>query len=203
VLANAGALWRQGADGLGPALVEFARSGGTVVYLDLPLGKQSGPWFQDGVLAAPWLPVQLQMRRTVGLWTPFAHIIRDHAIARGLPAGKAMDYDYVNVYPRASIVHIAEGDPLVRREGIDLWSWLGEDARRAPACTLGLGYNRGERLEDLDYRGPGPVVFGADVLDLPCGEGRIVLSTLRLVSSLGKDPVADILLANIADWAAC
>jgi hypothetical protein len=202
VLANADVLLRQGGDEIGPALVEFARAGGTVVYLGLPMGRQPGHWFQDGVLAAPWLPVQLQMRRTRGLWTPFAHIIREHAIARGLPAGKIMDYDYASVFPHFSIVHVADGDPVVAREGIDLWSWLGDDARRAPACTLGLGYNRGAQLEDLDYRGPGPVVFGADVLDLPWGEGRIVLSTLRLVGSLGRDPIADILLANIVDWAA-
>jgi beta-galactosidase len=202
VLANAGALWRRGREGKAKALVEFAQSGGTVIYLDLPMGKQVGPWFQDGVLAAPWLPVQLLVRQTRGLWTPFAHVIRDHPVARGLPAGKAMDYDYVNVFPRASIIHVAKGDPIVPRRGMDFWSWLGEGARRAPACTLGLGYNRGSRLEDLDYRGPGPVIFGADLLDLPCGAGRIVLSTLRLVASLGRDPVADILLANIADWAA-
>jgi hypothetical protein len=201
VLANADSLWRQGAGGLGQALVVFARSGGTVAYLDLPLGEQAGPWFQDGAIVAPWLPVQLLMRRTRGLWTPFAHIIRDHPIARGLPSGKAMDYDYVNVFPHASIIRVAEGDPCLPHRDMDFWSWLGDDARRAPACTLGLGYNRGERLEDLDYRGPGPVVFGADLLELPCGKGRIVLSTLRLVASLGKDPAADILFANVIDWA--
>ena len=94
----------------------------------------------------------------------------------------------MNVFPHVSVIKVAEGDPSVPFVGMDLWSWLGRDAARAPVGTLGL-----------DYRGQ--VVYGADLIDWPCGQGRVVLSTLRLIDNLGQDPVADILLTNIVDWA--
>ena len=113
-----------------------------------------------------------------------------------------MDRDYVNVYPHVSIVNVAESDPLVPFVNMDLWSWLGDAAARAPVGTLGLGWQPSPFTDDRDYRGPGPVTYGVDLCDWPCSEGFVVLSTLRLVDSLGQDPVADLLLTNIIDWAA-
>ena len=165
-------------------------------------GKPLGPWAGDQLLSADWLPLQLLLRPTKGLWSPFPHVIRRHPVSRNLPADKAMDRDYVNVYPRFSILNAAQGDPAVPYAGMDLWSQLGEEARRAPVCTLGLGWRPGATTDDRDYRGPGPVIFGVDLIDWPCGDGTAILSTLRLVNSVGHDPVADILLANILAWAA-
>ena len=112
-----------------------------------------------------------------------------------------MDQDYVNVFPQVSIINVDDGDPSVPFTGLDLWSWRGRDAARAPVGTLGLGARSGPPTGDADYRGPGPVIYGADLIDWPCGQGRVVLSTLRLIDNLGQDPVADMLLTNIVDWA--
>ena len=202
VLADAQALHRGKTDAPGKKLPEFVRAGGKVVYLEIPAGKPLGPWAGDQLLSADWLPLQLLLRPTKGLWSPFPHVIRRHPVSRNLPADKAMDRDYVNVYPRFSILNAAQGDPAVPYAGMDLWSQLGEEARRAPVCTLGLGWRPGATTDDRDYRGPGPVIFGVDLIDWPCGDGTAILSTLRLVNSVGHDPVADILLANILAWAA-
>jgi hypothetical protein len=202
VVANARALHVRDSHNVGRVLVAFARSGGTVLYLDIPPGKPIGSWAGNQRLIADWLPLQLCLRPTRGLWTPFAHVIREHAVSRWLPAGKIMDRDYVNVYPHVSIVNVSERDPTVPLVGMDLWSWLGQDATRAPVGTLGLGWRPGAFTDDRDYRGPGPVIYGVDLIDWPCGEGRVVLSTLRLIDSLGRDPVADMLLINIVSWAA-
>jgi len=204
VLADARALhWNKGErDEASALLPEFIRAGGTVLYLDIPPGTPVGVWAGDQVLAAEWLPVQLLLRPTRGLWSPFSHVIRRHpVVSRNLPADKIMDQDYVNVFPHTSILNVADVDPRVPLTGMDLWSQLGVAAPRAPICTLGLGWRPGAFTDDRDYRGPGPVVYGADLIDWPCGAGKIVLSTLRLINSIGSDPVADILLANVVSWA--
>ena len=41
----------------------------------------------------------------------------------------------------------------------------------------------------------------ADLVAVAHGQGRFVLSTLRLLEQLGRDPVADRLLFNIIRWA--
>jgi len=202
VLANAKALHMDDSGEDGAALVDFVRSGGTVVYLDLPLGKQTDAWVGTHHLKAVWLPFQLCMWPTRGLWNPFAHVISEHAISRGLPADKTMDQDYVNVFPHTSIVNVADDDPTVTFLEMDMWSWLGSDASRAPVGTLGLDWRPSPFTDERDYRGPGPVVYGVDLIDLPCDAGHVVLSTLRLMDNLGRDPVADMLLTNIIDWAA-
>ena len=42
--------------------------------------------------------------------------------------------------------------------------------------------------------------WGTDMGALPVGKGAIVLSTLRIAPSLNLDPVAAVLLANLAGW---
>ena len=200
VLADAKALHFSDSGEAGAALVTFVRSGGTVVYLDLPPGERSSSTEESQHLVTEWLPLQLCMRPTRGTWAPFAHVIREHPVSRGLPADKIMDQDYVNVFPHVSVIKVAEVDPSVPFVGMDLWSWLGQDAARAPIGTLGLDSQSGTAPGEFDYRGSGPVVYGADLIDWPCGQGRVVLSTLRLIDNLGHDPVADMLLTNIVDW---
>ena len=47
------------------------------------------------------------------------------------------------------------------------------------------------------YYGPGDVWHGADLAEVPCGKGRLIVSQLRLVENLGRDPVADRILMNM------
>jgi hypothetical protein len=52
-----------------------------------------------------------------------------------------------------------------------------------------------------DYRGPTEWWHGTDMAVVPYGEGKMILSTLRIVENLGKDPVADKRLFNLIKWA--
>jgi beta-galactosidase len=52
------------------------------------------------------------------------------------------------------------------------------------------------------YAGPGDVWWAADVLLAPMGKGKMLLSTLKLIENLGKDPVADKVLFNMIQFAA-
>ena len=53
----------------------------------------------------------------------------------------------------------------------------------------------------LNYSGPGESWWGADLAIVPKGKGRIVVSQLRIVDNLGKDPVADKIFYNLIDFA--
>ena len=47
------------------------------------------------------------------------------------------------------------------------------------------------------YYGPGDTWWGADMASVPHGKGQMLISQLRLVENLGKDPVADKILFNM------
>ena len=51
------------------------------------------------------------------------------------------------------------------------------------------------------YNGTGDVWWSADVLETDFGKGKMLLSTLRIIEFLDKDPVAEKLLYNIIDFA--
>jgi hypothetical protein len=53
-----------------------------------------------------------------------------------------------------------------------------------------------------NYLGVSGAVHGADLAQVPYGDGRYILSTHRLVENLGKDPLADRLLGNLLRWVA-
>ena len=50
------------------------------------------------------------------------------------------------------------------------------------------------------YNGPGEVWWAADVLESDHGKGQMLLSTLRIIENLGKDPVAEKILMNIISY---
>ena len=52
-----------------------------------------------------------------------------------------------------------------------------------------------------DYRGPTEWWHGTDLAIVPHGKGKMILSTLRMVENIGKDPVADLLLQNMIRFA--
>ena len=63
-----------------------------------------------------------------------------------------------------------------------------------------------DHFPDIDkmkrhYAGPGDVWWAADVLLAPLEEGKMLLSTLKILENLGNDPVADKLLLNMIDFA--
>ena len=56
--------------------------------------------------------------------------------------------------------------------------------------AVGFDWHPGPLLE-RHYSGPGDTWWGVDVTNVPHGKGRMLISQLRLVENLGKDPVAD------------
>ncbi|MBI3847070.1 MAG: beta galactosidase jelly roll domain-containing protein [Planctomycetes bacterium] len=80
----------------------------------------------------------------------------------------------------------------------------------AKSCFMGRAYRNvipDETFEGLDGEtlagtiGGHSEFLGSDVIVLPCGAGRIVLSQLRLRRALDRDPLAARLLVNLVRWA--
>jgi len=158
-------------------LVTFARVGGTVVYLEG--GRDRAPWGRGGP-SSPLLPVRGRMRQSIGLWTCIPHIVRDHPIFNGLPVNCMMGPVYENVWADRTLSEI-EGEVVV---GTVAFDWFPD-------------YD----LRKRHYYGPGDTWWGADLAVVPVGSGRCIISHLRLLENLGRDPVADKILFNLINWA--
>jgi hypothetical protein len=52
----------------------------------------------------------------------------------------------------------------------------------------------------MHYSGPGESWWGEDLAIVPHGKGRSLVSQLRIVENLGKDPVADKILYNLVEF---
>ena len=75
---------------------------------------------------------------------------------------------------------------------------LRMDSGEAIETVVGsLGFDWFSREHKFHYTGPGEAWWGSDVAILPMGKGKIVVSQLQLLPHLGKDPVADQILANL------
>jgi hypothetical protein len=113
-----------------------------------------------------------------GLWTCIPHLVRDHPIFAGLPAGGMMRDIYENVWATQTLRDL-RGEPIVASIGFE---WFSPDHK-------------------MHYSGPGESWWGADLAILPNDKGRVVVSQLRIVENLGRDPVADKLLRNLLKFA--
>jgi hypothetical protein len=112
-----------------------------------------------------------------GLWTCIPHLVHDHPIFHGLPVNTMMRELYENVWARQTLRDL-DGETIVASIGFD---WFSDDHK-------------------LHYSGPGESWWGADLAMLPWGQGRCLLSQLRIIENLDKDPVADKLLYNLMKW---
>jgi hypothetical protein len=65
--------------------------------------------------------------------------------------------------------------------------------------SVSHGWFQGEK-DSQHYQGPSAAWYGMDIGIVPSGNGRYVLSALRIVENLGKDPVADKILFNLIEW---
>ena len=148
----------------------FMESGGTVVYV-----KGIGEALRKGTAAG--LPFTAKVEDARGLWTCIPHLVADHPIFAGLPSRGMMREVYENVWPKQTLRDLG-GEAVVASIG---FKWFSRD-------------------HELQYSGPGESWWGADLAVVPHGKGRAVLSQLRIVENLGKDPVADKLLFNLIDF---
>ena len=162
------------------ALAAWVESGGKAVFLNLPAAEiftrdaRESALFRkvekDGVL-----PFSLSLYTGQGLWTPCSHVVRDHPIFEGLPSQCLMGQEYRNVVPRWSIVKPAS-------------NWI--------AGNLTYDWHAGLNHRQ-NYLGVTAAFHGADLTILPHSKGSYLLSTLRIVENLGRDPVADRILRNL------
>ena len=155
-----------------PLLFEFVRKGGTAVYLEGAdqLIEENDPRFPFTAMPHP----------AVGLWTCIPHLVHEHPIFQNLPVNGPMRDIYENVWARKTL----------RK--------LRMDSGEAIETVVGsLGFDWFSREHKFHYTGPGEAWWGSDVAILPMGKGKLVVSQLQLLPHLGKDPVADQILANL------
>lgn len=151
-------------------LSKLMKDGGTVVYV-----QGIGEALRRGT--ASGLPFTAKVENSRGLWTCIPHLVADHPIFAGLPSRGMMREVYENVWATQTLQDLG-GESIVAAIGFE---WFSRD-------------------HELQYSGPGESWWGADLAVVPYGKGRAVVSQLRIVENVGKDPVADKLLFNMIDF---
>jgi beta-galactosidase len=154
----------------------FIKAGGTAVYLQG--GGLKAPWARAGE-ASTLLPVRVRMKAAIGLWLGISHLVNDHPFFDGLPVNGMMGPVYENVWAQHTLLDVG-GETVVGAVGFD--------------------FSPNFELSKRHYYGPGDTWWGSDVAIVPVGGGRCILSQLRLVDNLGRDPVADKILFNLINW---
>jgi beta-galactosidase len=158
------------------ALLTFVKRGGTVVYAAGT--KKSFQRSASNQVKTATFPFDAQVEAAQGLWTCIPHLVRDHPIFKGLPVNTMMRDVYQNVWARQTLKGLG-GQAVVASIGFD---WFSHDHK-------------------MHYSGPGASWWGSDLAVVPFGQGRCVVSQLRIVENLGKDPVADKILCNLIEFA--
>ena len=107
-----------------------------------------------------------------------------------------MDFDHIGAalleadaddqHDQIPLAHKTFADQQIRTAGDQALGVEGD----APALTVSVEWTR-------YYIGLTDMWVGADVAVVPHGKGRLILSQLRLLENLGKDPVADRLFYNM------
>jgi hypothetical protein len=158
-------------------LLDFMQNGGTAVFIEgvKETVENNATGFPFGVKVHP----------ARGLWTCMPHLVHDHPIFKGLPSNTVMRELYENVWATATLLNIQPkgNEPFETIVGVVAFDWFSGDHK-------------------MHYSGPGESWWGSDVAIIPSEKGRCIVSQLRLVENLGKDPVADKLMYNIINYCA-
>lgn len=160
---------------IGQLLIQFARNGGTVIYLE---GLTQASSENNSLF-----PFDTKVHPVVGLWTCIPHLVKNHPIFEGLPSNQMMRDLYENVWARTSLRDIS-----VDRKNLDVH-------------VASIGFDWFSREHKLQYRGPGDSWWGTDLAEIDMGKGSLIISQLQIMPNLGKDPVADKLLMNLLRYA--
>jgi hypothetical protein len=172
-------------------LFERVRAGGVAVFLKPPvhrderlLGALNGFWEagaipaeENALVASGLFPLELHSRMATGMWVPVNHVVKDHPIFAGLPTNTMMGHVYQNLCPVETLVGV-EGETIVG--------------------ALSCEWNKAPRT----YLGYHEFWWGSSLVVVPYGEGKLMLSTLRIVEHLGRDPVVDLVFRQMVDYAA-
>jgi hypothetical protein len=157
-------------------LLKYIEAGGTAVYIQgVGDGPQRG---KSNRIESSAFPFTARVEAARGLWTCIPHLVSEHPVFAGLPNRGMMRDIYENVWATQTLRDLG-GEAIVASIGFD---WFSADHK-------------------LHYSGPGESWWGADLAVVPHGKGRSLISQLRIVDNLGKDPVADKILFNIVEYA--
>ena len=162
-------------------VLDFVKSGGKAIFLEVD-GKRVKGFGRELREISTNNPLEMEVLPkwpTLGGWAAKSHITTKHPILKGLPTEQIMHGVYENVHPHTSLSKL-EGDYIVGLIGYDHF----------PNNDVMIRH----------YNGPGEVWWAADVLQKKVGEGKAVYSTLRILSFLGKDPVAEKILYNMINY---
>jgi hypothetical protein len=159
-------------------LKQFVEQGGTAVYLETVQRWSGNPYWSKKLPTQEVLPIQMSVQQGKGLWVGVSHIVTDHPVFDGLPSKCMMGQIYENVWSPQALMDV-DGQKIV--------------------AAVSHGWFGGEK-DKQNYLGPAPAWCGMDLGVVPQGQGRYVLSAMRIVEHLGSDPVADKILFNLIDW---
>ena len=162
-------------------LNSFVQKGGNVIYLSVP-GKtrvRKGPNLTFIDEGENYLPVKFVKNISQGLWDGILHVNSNHKIFKDLPTNVNMSGTYENIAPTITMRGI-DAENLVNTVAFD----------RIPDGNI----------MKRNYIGSGDVWSGSDLSIVKHGNGKIILSTLKLIQNIGYDPVAEIVLMNMINY---
>jgi beta-galactosidase len=166
------------------AVKEFVKAGGYAIFLEVP-GKPIKRLHIGGELnevETDALPFGAEMHSpwvALGGWAGKPHIVTDHPVFKGLPTEMIMHGVYENVHPKVS---------MSKQKGKYIAGMIGYD--HFPKMDIMIRH----------YNGPGETWWAADVLEAQIGEGKMLLSTMDILTHLGQDPVAEKILFNMINF---
>ena len=159
-------------------LEKFVQQGGTAVYLETVQRWANNPYWGGKLPSRNLLPVQATIQQAKGLWIGVSHIVTDHPSFDGLPTKCMMGQTYENVWAPQTLMDTG-GELIV--------------------ASVSHGWHQGEK-DAQNYLGPDAAWCGMDLGIVTKGQGRYILSSMRIVENLGTDPVADKILFNLIEW---
>lgn len=158
-------------------LTDFIQRGGRVVYLEV-LQRATDSYWSAEALPEGVLPIRAEKKHGLGLWVGVSHVVKAHPIFDGLPSNQSMDATYENVWSPFGLTGI-EGEHIV--------------------AAISHGYHSDNTLQQ-HHQGPEPAWHSMDLGEIKIGRGKAILSALRLVDKLDRDPVADKIINNMLHW---
>ncbi|MEM8889646.1 MAG: sugar-binding domain-containing protein [Bacteroidota bacterium] len=156
-------------------ILRHSSKGGKTVFIE---GIESA--LRDG---NPAFPIKARVHPSKGLWTCISHLVREHPVFKDLPANQMMKDIYENVWARNTLRELKI-----------------EGSQEVQTLVGSMGFDWFSQEHKMHYSGPGEEWWGSDLAKIPYGKGSIIISQLRIVENLGKDPVADKLLFNLLNY---
>lgn len=162
-------------DGRFSLLSEFMQKGGTTVFIE---GVKDSVKEENSVF-----PFSAKTHPARGLWTCIPHLVHKHPIFQGLPTNGMMRDIYENVWATNTLrsIEVKSKRNTETIVGVVAYDW----------------FSAGNKMH---YSGPGNSWWGSDMAVVPVGKGRCIVSQLRLIGNLDKDPVADKILFNMIQF---